>query len=296
MAHRYKAWSFRIALIILIGGTWASGCTADVTARPSAGSARLFDRVFIIVLENTHYYQARGAPFLGHLAKTGALLTNFHAVGHPSYPNYVAMVSGSTHDLRTNDQRDIDGKSIVDLLEARHVTWKVYAEDLPAPCFQGAESTDGLYVRRHVPLVSFRNVQTNSARCTRIVEAGQLAADVAADALAQFSLYIPNVKHNGHNTSLLYADTWLQTFLAPLLRNAHFVRNALVVVTFDEGVDHIGNRVYTILLGPMVASGTINSARYSHYSLLRLIEANFGLGTLGHEDAKARPICCVWKP
>jgi hypothetical protein len=43
-------------------------------------------------------------PFWAQLAQMGASLSNFQALMHPSYPNYPAMVAGSTFGIQINDQ------------------------------------------------------------------------------------------------------------------------------------------------------------------------------------------------
>jgi len=58
--------------------------------------------IVVVVLENTKFKDAKAQPFLGGLAKKGALLTNYKGVVHPSQPNYIAMISGSTHGVITN--------------------------------------------------------------------------------------------------------------------------------------------------------------------------------------------------
>jgi hypothetical protein len=73
------------------------------------------------------------------------------------------------------------------------------------------------------------------------------------------------------------------------------MRGTLVVVTFDENAGSGDNHIYTVLVGSMVEPGTVNPAAYDHYSLLRTIEDNFGVGTLGREDARAASICCIWQ-
>jgi len=264
---------------------------------PGAGEGpqgRIFDRIFIVVLENTRFARATQAPFLQYLATRGALFTDYYAITHPSYPNYLAMVTGSTLGVQDNTQRDFDVTSLVDLLEPAGVSWKVYAEDLPSPCFLGASSPDGLYVRKHEPYISLRNIQGNPARCARIVNAGQLSADLADDALPQYSLYVPNVRHDGHDTSIGEMDAWLRTFLTPLIQNPRFTRRTLLVITFDEDSGFWTNRIYTAFVGDMVQPGITIGNPHNHYSLLRLIEDNFAVGILNREDSKATPICCIW--
>ena len=285
------------------------GGVRPVAGRSPRGS---FDRVFIIVLENADYDRALDQPFLQYLTTIGALFGDYHAVTHPSYPNYLAMVAGSTFGIDQNAPRDLDATSLADLLESAGVTWKVYAENLPSACFTGGQSRDGLYVRRHQPYISFRNIQSNPARCDRIVNADQLQADLVKEALPQYSLYVPNLRNSGHGTPRLdprawvktllgrnpgvaNADAWLKGFLSPLLQDSHFTQGTLVVVTFDENNGARGNQIYTVFVGSMVQPGVSNGNRYDHYSLLRTIEDNFGVGTLGREDATATPICCIWK-
>ncbi len=290
---------FSLGVAAILAGAWLVWGFREAGDPAPPEGARfprgIFRRIFIIVLENTNYDQALRQPFLGRLASMGVLFTDYHGVTHPSYPNYLAMVAGSSLGVTNDTAKDLDATSLIDLLEPAGVTWKVYAENLPSPCFRGATSPDGLYARRHEPYISFRNVQENPARCNQIVNAEQLLADVARDALAQYSLYIPNVKNDGHNTDVGYADAWLKGFLSPLLGNPSFTKDTLVVTTFDENGRGWGSQIYTAFVGPMVRAGIREGGRYDHYSLLRTIEENYGIGSLGREDAKARPICCIWK-
>jgi phospholipase C len=294
--HRMVVWlGFAAALLgagIPLGAALAGSAGPTATER---APGLMFDRVFIIVLENTDFDQAMRAPFLHHLATRGTLFTDYHAITYPSYPNYLAMATGSTFGIHNNSPQDLDVTSLVDLLEPAGVSWKVYAEDLPSPCFLGAASPDDLYVRKHEPYISLRNIQTNPARCARIVNATQLAIDLAQDAVPQYSLYVPNMRHGGHDAGIGEADAWLQGFLTPLLTDPHFMRRTLLVVTFDEDSGFSGNHIYTVAVGEMVQPGATNGNSYNHYSLLRLIEDNYGVGTLGREDAKATIICCIWK-
>lgn len=268
---------------------------ATPTTNPSGFAPYTFQHVFIIVLENANYDRALRQPYLGQIAKNGTLFTNFHAVAHPSYPNYLAMVAGSTFGITDDSQRDLDQTNLVDLMETAGISWKTYAEQYPSrSCFTGVLS--GGYVRKHVPFLSFVNVQKNPARCSKIVEAGQLKNDVAAGQLPQYSLYIPDLNNDGHDTGSTYASKWLEGFLSPLLQNPNFKKDTLVVVIYDEDDDSSPtNQVYTVFLGEPVISGQTNDTYYTHYNLLRTIEDNFKLGNLGREDAKAKPITNIWQ-
>lgn len=263
---------------------------------PSAADALgggSFEKVFIVVLENTAYEDALAQPFLRDLAASGALLTNFFAETHPSFPNYVALTAGSTFGLTSNAEVTLDVSHVGDLLERAGRTWKVYAEGYPGDCFLGTSA--GAYVRRHVPFLSFANVRTDPARCRLIVDASVLAADVEHGTLPDYGLYIPDNNNNGHDTGVAFTDAWLARTFGPWLQDPRFTDGMLLVVTFDESAASTPNHVYTALLGPGVVPGSTSASRYDHVSLLRTIEDTFGLDTLGQHDAVASAITGVWR-
>jgi hypothetical protein len=249
--------------------------------------------VIVIVLENEQRAVTEKEPYFAELVKRGAMLRNFSAVAHPSRPNYIAMISGSTHGVKSDDMVTIDAKHLGDLLEARGLNWKVYAENYPGKCYL-RDSAPGSYARRHTGFLDFKDVQSDPARCARIVEASQLDRDAAAGTLPEFALFVPNNKNNGHDTDVAYADKYLRRRLEPLLHDPNFA-STLFVVTFDEDDYHAKNHVYTVLLGAGVKPGSATDEAYDHYSLLRTIEELFHTGNLGEHDATAKVITSIWK-
>jgi hypothetical protein len=143
--------------------------------------------------------------------------------------------------------------------------------------------------------LSFRNVQTDPARCQRIVNASSLADDIENGTLPDYAVYIPDLNNDGHDTGVAFADQWLARTFGPWLRDSRFTDGMLFVVTFDESPVTGPNQIYTALYGPRVISGATSSSRYDHYSLLRTIEDGLGLGTLGQHDAQAAAITGVWR-
>src|SRR5438105_2796468 len=73
-------------------------CSLTADAGPASSRGR-FKKVVVVVLENTDYAEGLKQPFLASLAAKGALLTKFQAEAHPSQPNYIAMISGSTQGV-----------------------------------------------------------------------------------------------------------------------------------------------------------------------------------------------------
>ena len=72
--------------------------------------------------------------------------------------------------------------TIVDLLEARNISWATYQENMPTDAYPGYNFTnsDGYtyYARKHNPLVICDSVGQNSTRATRIRNFNDFAVDV----------------------------------------------------------------------------------------------------------------------
>jgi acid phosphatase len=254
-------------------------------------------RVVVVILENTDARVAETLPFLTRLAARGAILRNDHGIGHPSQPNYLAMVSGSTHGITGSVPITLDASHLGDLVERRGLTWKIYAEQYPGNCFLGETSgtvSGGQYVRRHVPFLSFANVQHDFNRCVdHVVDSRSFDADVVAGTLPNLSIYIPENQHNGHDSTASIADAWLEFRFGPLLDDPRLMNETLLIVTYDESASS-DNRIITVLFGSMVREGAASFDPYDHYDLLRTIENVLGVGTLGRLDAAARPITGIW--
>ena len=283
----------RILLAACVSGILPACATQSSDSEvQSAQTVPSLKKVMIVIFENTDYAPALAQPNFGRYARQGANLSNFFAETHPSQGNYIALTSGSLHNVRSDSNVDLDVRNIVDLLEEKGRSWKVYAENYPGNCFLG--SSRGDYVRKHVPMLSYKNVQSNPARCAKIVEAGQLKVDVQNQQIPDFSLYIPNQKNDGHDTGVAFADSWFQQAFSPFLTNPNFSANVTLVLTFDESSMFGGNHIYTVLLGAGVRSGATSSKRYDHYSLLKTIELGLGLGNLGMNDVGAATIDDAW--
>jgi len=274
--------------LLLVSSLLAAGPRAsaqDDTPRPA--------HVVLVVFENKAERQVIGsrvAPTFTALARRYVRLTNYHAVTHPSLPNYLALVSGQTHGVR----RDctpcvVDAPNLADTLDAAGRTWKTYAEGLPRPGYTGAAS--GRYVKKHVPFLYFRDVASNVARRHQIVPLPQLNADLESGTLPDFALVVPDLCHSMHDCPVRSGDRWLHERVPPLLE----LPDTVVFVTFDEGAwGPGGNHVAALALGTAVRPAARIAQKTGHYGLLRTIEAVWGLPLLGH-SASARPIAGIWK-
>ena len=277
--------------------------------------SQAFDRIFIVMFENENASIVMQNPYFARLATEGVRLTGYHGVTHPSQPNYLATIAGDFFGWADDNCKDFDDTNLVDLLEAKGVSWGVYVENLPANKLQCTGPNvyapplygHPLYYRKHNPFVSFTGNQT-AVRLAKIVDATRFDPTAAP----QFCWYAPNIANCGHTVphshaaggsivNVNYAAGWLQPFLDPLLNNAAFMHGTLVVLTFDEdwppvqpGQPEHGLPTYTVLLGGMVHPGTTQSGAYTHYNLLATIEENFNLGSLGRHDKGAATFKFLW--
>ncbi len=255
-----------------------------------------FSHVVVVVMENKESTQVignRAAPRLNALARRYALIPTYFAISHPSLPNYLALVSGSTQGVRTDCTSCSFGtRNLADTLDGAGKTWRTYAEGLPRPGFNGPWA--GRYAKKHNPLLYFRNVTSQKRRRDRIVPLTQLRRDLAGGKLPDFLLVVPDLCHDMHDCSVPTGDAWLAKFLQPLLASKQLL-GGVVFVVFDEGVTREGGggRVAALALGPAVTPHSRAVRASTHYGLLRTIEDAWGLPLLGR-STQARPITGIW--
>lgn len=250
--------------------------------------------VAVVIFENADYQDVLAESYFSAFARQGALATNLTAEVHPSQGNYIALTSGDTQGVRSDANVNLDARHIGDLLEAAGKTWKVYAENYPGRCFLGTSRGD--YARKHVPFLSYKNIQSSPARCANIVEASELDRDLAANALPDLIFYVPNMKNDGHDTGVGYANDWFERRFGALMDDRRFMDGTLVIATYDEASrSDPRNQIFTALAGDMVKPGSRHTADADHYSLLKTIELALGVGDLGKRDRTATPLSGIWK-
>jgi hypothetical protein len=301
------------AVLVTCGAVFtSSGQQTETGKHPILAPGKHFERVLIIVLENQDYSSAMKNEFLAKLAAKGTSFTNFKNLYHPSYPNYIAMIAGTSFGLHSDRQinlpDDAQHRTIADLLD-----WKNYAENYPTGVQPYLEDDEGEYARKHVPFLSFDKIQRESYRNVVSVDTKDphnafvtaiemFRKDPKKFPLPRYMFYTPNLDNDGHDPfyypgrGLQKASRWLETFFRtwfPL--DQKDMNGTLVIVTFDESEGNEKNgRIYTVFLGDMVKNQTVDK-EYDHYSVLKTIEDNFGLPPLNSGDANAAPITEAWK-
>ena len=148
-----------------IATTVAPPAQASAVAAPSACGQAVHARpvirhVIIIVMENHSSSQVVGkAPFMTALARRCGLASNYHAITHPSLPNYLAMTSGSTHGIRSDCQPfqcPVRGPNLFSQAPATACAGAATPSRCRVRCDR---SSTGLYAARHVPAVYYTRIR-----------------------------------------------------------------------------------------------------------------------------------------
>jgi hypothetical protein len=303
-----------------------SGASGTPAAAPGVGR---YQHVFVLVEENHTYEQIIGnpaAPNLNRLAASYSLATSYYGVAHPSEPNYVALVGGSSYGIRDDApfaSHTIDQPSLADQIEQVGLSWKGYFQSLPAPGFTGIcapSGSDCLYASKHNGFLNFRHVQTNLAELQKLVPDTQLGQDLQSGRLPTFALIVPDLCHDMHGANcsslspgaggrcddsclVAQADTYAG-MLVDEITGAPFWQqgNNAIVIVWDEddsggnagccGASPGGGHVPLIVITSHAARALQDGTPANHFSLLQTVQQALGLGCLQHtcDTANVKPL------
>ncbi len=297
--------------------TIALALTASVIAAPIAAQQPIvppLDHVFVLMLENHSYGEIVGnsnAPVINALASKFNSATNYYAVWYPSLPNYLAVIAGDYFGV-SDDKASassvppgpwtFDAPTVGSQLEAAGKDWKDYQEDIPAigshvAAWPGDADTGSLYAVKHNPFAYFRVHQT-PAGVGKMVPLTELFSDLASKTSPAFSFIVPNQCNDMHSQDNPLSPCYGYDDAAIIARGDHETglleeaitgsrlwkkgRNALFIVFDEAGEIAKGSPVVALVITNYSVSGVQDPTYYTHYSLLKTIEAAFGLPYLGH--------------
>lgn len=227
-----------------------------------------------IWMENHSYSQVIGsedAPYVNALAGACGLATDYHAIGHPSLPNYLAATGGSTFGVR-GDQlppgRVIHSPSIFSEVAASGRQWRTYVESMSGNC-----RATGAHGFGRNPVKYYAAEQKLCGRWDVPLgtpQAGPLASALRAGRLPAFSLVIPNLCDSSHSCPPPAGDAWLSRWLNAIVTSRAYRKgDTAVFLTWDEGRRPLSQHVPMLVISPGTTPGSRSAAPYNHYSLLR---------------------------
>ena len=223
-------------------------------------------------MENHSISDALTGPFTASLAAKYGIANNYHAITHPSVPNYLALTSGSTWNIRDDSYHVLPRQDLGSQLTAAGVRWRAYMEGLtPAGCLDSPTPYDP----GHNPFAFY-----GGACPSNVVPLSALAGDLAGDT-PRFVWIGPDRCHDTHDCPVATGDDWLREEVAAITASSGWRSNGVLFITWDEDDSSGDNHVLTLVVTPD-AHHRVSARPYTHYSLLATIEDLLGVARLGN--------------
>jgi phospholipase C len=238
------------------------------------------------------YYGPADLPFYYGLFESSTLCVNyFCSILGPTYPNRFYLAAGTSGGVTTNGVWGygvLDYPIILDLLDGAGVTWKVYNIGLDS--VSGGES-DNVFV--------FWKKWARDKRTTALKS--DYLQDLLEGRLPQVSFIVPSFSMgwDEHPPADISVGMGIQQELITALQRSTAWAGAAYILTYDEAggfFDHVppprldsyglGVRVPTWVISPFARRAHLEPALYEHGSVLKFIEAVFGLPTLASINHK----------
>jgi phosphatidylinositol-3-phosphatase len=261
-------------------GAHPQAVTAPAACGQSSDARPVIRHVILIVMENHSLSSIQGhAPFLNALAKRCGSAINYHAISHPSLPNYLAMTSGSVHGIHSDcspQSCSQPGPNIFSQLSRHGLRWRSYAESMPVACDR---STAGLYAARHVPAVYYLRARPHCRQRVRSlgrVGTGRMHRALQSGHAPAFMFVTPNLCNDMHSCPVASGDRWLRTWIPMMVASRTYRHgHTAILIVFDEGSSN--NVVPLVVVSRYTRPHTVSHRLLSHYSLLHASEKLLGI-------------------
>jgi hypothetical protein len=306
---------------------------APAPLRPPVSTVGDLDHVFMVYMENKGFSDIVGspnAPYLNSLIHNYGFASNYHALTHPSDPNYYPIIGGSDFGINYNCPANCFNPplNLADNIELAGKTWAGYALG------GGGYTTP----TDRLPFLAFSDIYNDPDRvAAHLFDLTEMGGDlVDPDTAPNFVWFAADDATNmegptdtlvgivswaisqltpkvlgGHQYNVAAGDAWLRQTL-PIITDSNTWNDpderSAIFLTFDEdynnislGIGNEGNHIVTVVIPSpgAVASGMrcgafIADDRYDHYSLLRTIEESLDLPALTNNDEFAHPMNEFW--
>jgi phospholipase C len=252
------------------------------------------------------YYTEEDLPFTYWMARNFSISDRYFASAPTStWPNRMFLYSATSFGLKSNSFPPEGAINIIDLLNQRKISWKIYASGAP---------TVALYVSK------FLEYNSSEEKLLNGIE--EFYADAAAGTLPQVIFLDPDgtsskvyTRSDEHPPApAMVGQNWIGKAVEALVKSSAWPRSAMFI-TYDEHgglydhvvppaacppddmplkdtnppaqFDHYGIRVPFFLISPYAKKGFVSHRTYDHTSITRFLEARFVLPAMTRRDANA---------
>ncbi len=259
-------------------------------------------------------YDQSDLPYYYALYNTFAMGDRYFASAPTmTFPNRLFLLAGTSFGHIRNDNfppvpGQFSQRSVFDLLDEAHISWKVYAAEYPLAI---------AFLFAHV---------RETADALKVVRINQYFADAATGNLPQVAFIDPifvapnNIENDEHPpANVQVGEKFTSQVIDSLFRSPEWGSSALFL-TYDEHggyYDHVappaavtpddippllqpgdvpgafdtyGVRVPAVVISPYSRAHFVSHVVNDHTSILRFIETRFGLPSLTRRDAAANPM------
>jgi phospholipase C len=253
------------------------------------------------------YYTKADLPFMYWAAENFAIGDRYFAsVPGPTYPNREYLYAGTSFGETTTSLSYLPQQvntTVLDLLDAKHVSWGAYTDGIPSYFMVGADKNSSSW---------------------HVQKYAQFTSDAVAGKLPHVVFLDPNLlgeDYNGldeHPPAVMeIGQNWLAGVVKTLVASPQWPHLAMFLL-YDEhgglydhvappracppdatqpilstdggtygGFDEYGIRLPFVVLSPYAKVHYVSHKVFDHTSVLRFIEARFGLPAMTKRDANA---------
>jgi len=302
------------ALPIDLGHSHADGLKAI-----NGGKMDGFDQVHNGSYQGYHFgytqYDESSIPHYWAYAKAFTLCDHyFTSVLGPSFPNHLHTVAAQSGGGFDNPEGSFlwgcdapqgtlmpivtadgsvenvfpcfDFRTAADLLNEKGLSWKMYA---PQDKTVSVEAFGAI-----------ASVRLSDQWATHVVSTREFFKDASQGTLPNVSWFVPEILFSDH-PPLSVSQSELDTVrLVNAVGNSALWNSSAILLTWDDFggfYDHVappqidaiglGPRVPTLVISPFARPGFVCDTQFEHASLVKFLELNFGLGSLGQRDVAA---------
>lgn len=276
---------FKWPVILLIGLMTLTQAEAQ-TQVPSQALPKKFIWIW---LEDAIYSEMIQQTFVKSLVKRNNVSrsSNYVPVSPVMQANAFALIAGDTFGISDNALTRVFAPSLVNLLEAKKIPWRVYAEDFPGQCFTGV--ANGAYQRARVPFLSLAQVQSDRFLCNKVVNASKYEDDFNTGFMPAFTVVIP-AKRGDPKAE----DRILEKYLKPWTSDFELMKDTLILVTNVSLKNPNKEKGFFLVMGKKVKNGLISNKQVQHYQVLKTIQKLFSLNSLNAQDELSEPLQEFW--